>query len=72
MKCKAETMEDVEKDCMPFLDGIEMATNLELDHAKDMLLGKITLPLKPKEPANHALVLWCWGGKVCGVCSPSS
>ncbi|KAM7295052.1 uncharacterized protein ISCGN_024557 [Ixodes scapularis] len=56
MKCKAETMEDVEKDCVLFLDEMEIATNLELDHAKNMLLGGITLPLKPKEPANHVLL----------------
>ncbi|KAG0436996.1 hypothetical protein HPB47_017662 [Ixodes persulcatus] len=49
-------MEDVEKDCVLFLDEMEIATGVELYRAEDTLLGGITLPLKPKEPANKALV----------------
>lgn len=39
MKCKAQTMEDVEKDCVLFLDEMEIATGVELDRAEDTLLG---------------------------------
>lgn len=61
IKCKAETMEDVEKDCVLFLDELEIATGVELDRAKDTLLGVITLSLKPKELANKALVFMVGG-----------
>lgn len=61
MKCKAETMENVEKDCVLFLDEMEIATAFELDRAQDILLGGITLPSKPEEPANHALVFMLGG-----------
>ncbi|KAH6927413.1 hypothetical protein HPB50_003275 [Hyalomma asiaticum] len=35
---------------------MEIATAFELDRAEDILLGGTTLPSKPEEPANHALV----------------
>ncbi|KAH9380310.1 hypothetical protein HPB48_021580 [Haemaphysalis longicornis] len=56
MKCKAESMEDVEKDCVLFLDEMEIAAAFELDRSEDILLGGTTLPSKPDEPANKALV----------------
>ncbi|KAK8769034.1 hypothetical protein V5799_014500 [Amblyomma americanum] len=49
-------MENVEKDCVLFLDEMEIATAFELYRGEDALLGSITLPSKPDEPANHALV----------------
>ncbi|XP_075724946.1 uncharacterized protein LOC142767345 [Rhipicephalus microplus] len=61
MKCKAETMEDVEKDCVLFLDEMEIVPGFELDRAEDALLGGITLPPKPEEPAVHALVFMLGG-----------
>ncbi|XP_077485470.1 uncharacterized protein LOC144095680 [Amblyomma americanum] len=61
MKCKAETMENVEKDCALFLDEMEIATAFELDRGEDALLGSITLPSEPEEPANHALVFMLGG-----------
>ncbi|XP_075721817.1 uncharacterized protein LOC142765131 [Rhipicephalus microplus] len=61
MKCKAETMEDVEKDCVLFLDETEIVPGFELDRAEDALLGGITLPPKPEEPAVHALVFMLGG-----------
>lgn len=61
MKCKAETMEDVEKDCVIFLDEMKIVPGFELDRAEDTLLGEVTLPPKPEEPANHALVFMLGG-----------
>ncbi|XP_077490812.1 uncharacterized protein LOC144101512 [Amblyomma americanum] len=61
MKCKTDTMENVEKDCVLFLDEMEIATAFELDRGEDVLLGSITLPSKPEEPANHALVFMLGG-----------
>lgn len=64
MKCKAESMEDVEKDCIFFyffFDEMEIVPGFELDRAEDTLLGGVTLPPKPEEPANHALVFMLGG-----------
>lgn len=61
MKCKAESMEDVEKDCVLFLDEMEIAAAFELDRSEDILLGGTTLPSKPEEPANKALVFMLGG-----------
>ncbi|KAL1467150.1 hypothetical protein MTO96_026278 [Rhipicephalus appendiculatus] len=61
MKFKAETMEDVEKDCVLFLDEMEIVPGFELDRAEDTFLGGVTLPPKPEEPANHALVFMLGG-----------
>ncbi|XP_072145524.1 uncharacterized protein [Dermacentor andersoni] len=54
MRCKAMAMEEVEKDCILFLDEMEISSGYELDRAEDALLGGKTLPPKPDEPANHA------------------
>ncbi|XP_075748256.1 uncharacterized protein LOC142814162 [Rhipicephalus microplus] len=61
MKCKAETMENVEKDCVIFLDEMEIVQGFELDRAEDTFLGGVTLPPKPQQPANHALVFMLGG-----------
>ncbi|KAL1471923.1 hypothetical protein MTO96_023395 [Rhipicephalus appendiculatus] len=61
MKCKAEAMENVEKDCVLFLDEMEIATAFEVDRAEDILLAGTTLPSKPEEPVNHALVFMLGG-----------
>nr|XP_054919016.1 uncharacterized protein LOC129380871 [Dermacentor andersoni] len=61
MRSKAEGMEDVEKDCVLFLDEMEIAPGFELDRGEDVLLGGTTLPSKPEEPANHALVFMLVG-----------
>ncbi|XP_054917754.2 uncharacterized protein [Dermacentor andersoni] len=61
MRSKAEGMEDVEKDCVLFLDEMEIAPGFELDRGEDVLLGGTTLPSKPEEPANHALVFMLGG-----------
>lgn len=61
MRCKAVAMEEVEKDCVLFLDEMEIATGYELDRAEDALLGGKTLPPKPEGLANHALVFMLGG-----------
>nr|XP_054928945.1 uncharacterized protein LOC129385819 [Dermacentor andersoni] len=67
MRSKAEGMEDVEKDCVLFLDEMEIAPGFELDRGEDVLLGGTTLPSKPEEPANHALVFML-GGRLPADC----
>nr|XP_054929134.1 THAP domain-containing protein 11-like [Dermacentor andersoni] len=72
MRSKAEGMEDVEKDCVLFLDEMEIAPGFELDRGEDVLLGGTTLPSKPEEPANHALVFMLGASAAGeGPCAPS-
>lgn len=44
-----------------FLNELEIPTGYELDCAEDAFLGGNTLPPKPEEPANHALVFMLGG-----------
>lgn len=54
-------MKNVEKDCVLFLDKMEIDTVFELDRAEDILFGGTTLPSKPEEPTNLALVFMLGG-----------
>lgn len=56
MRSKAEGMEDVEKDCVLFLDEMEIAPGFELDRGEDVLLGGTTLPQSLK---SQPIMLWC-------------
>ncbi|XP_077513114.1 uncharacterized protein LOC144124355 [Amblyomma americanum] len=48
-------MSENERDCVLFLDELEIWRGVELDGSSDCFLGKITLP-ESDQPANHALV----------------
>ncbi|XP_077485801.1 uncharacterized protein LOC144096796 [Amblyomma americanum] len=61
LQAKAQGMEDVEKDCVLFIDEMEIARGFQLDRAEDIVYGGVTLPQKPDEPANHALVFMVGG-----------
>lgn len=49
-------MEDIEKDCLLFLDEMEIMQGYEHGRSEDCLLGGVTLPDRPKEAAHCALV----------------
>lgn len=60
METKVAAMSDIEKDCVLFLDEMEIRKGVVLDRGNDTLLGKTTLP-KSDHPANHALVFMVGG-----------
>ncbi|KAK8765451.1 hypothetical protein V5799_031941 [Amblyomma americanum] len=66
MRSTAEGMEDAEKDCVLFLDEMEIPPGFELDRGEDVLLGGTTLTSKPEEAANHALVFMLGGASYDG------
>lgn len=45
MKVKAAAMSDIEKDCLVFLDEMEIRKGVELDRSGDGFLGKTTVTL---------------------------
>lgn len=53
-------MKDIEKDCVPFLDEMEIRRGVELDRCNDTFLGMTTLP-ETEQPANHELVFGVGG-----------
>ncbi|XP_049524035.1 uncharacterized protein LOC125945789 [Dermacentor silvarum] len=55
METKVAAMTDIEKDCVLFMDEMEIRKGLELDRGSDAFLGTTTLP-ESDQPANHALV----------------
>lgn len=64
LKSKADTMDDVEKDCALYLDEMEMAPGYEHDRGEDCFLGGVTLPDNLDNPgiaANHACVFMLGG-----------
>ncbi|XP_077512561.1 uncharacterized protein LOC144123634 [Amblyomma americanum] len=60
MQTKISSMKDIEKDCILFLDEMEIRSGIELDRGNDTLLGMITLP-SSDQPAKHALVFMVGG-----------
>lgn len=60
METKLSAMTDIEKDCVLFMDEMEIRKGVELDCGCDSFLGKITLP-EWDQPANHALVFMVGG-----------
>lgn len=60
MKAKVAAMSEIERDCVLFLDELEIRRGVELDRSSDCFLGKITLP-ESDQPANHALVFMVGG-----------
>ncbi|KAM7298224.1 uncharacterized protein ISCGN_018634 [Ixodes scapularis] len=60
LKRKADAMEEAERDCVLFLDEMEIAPGIELDQSEDCFLGSITLP-KKNDDANRALVFMLGG-----------
>lgn len=61
LKRKAETMEDIEKDCVLFMDEMEISQGFEHDRSLDCLFGGTTLPESTENVANHALVFMIGG-----------
>lgn len=61
LRAKAEGLEDVERDCVLYLDEMEIARGYELDRAEDVVFGGKTLPAEPDEPACHCLVFMVGG-----------
>lgn len=61
LKSKTLGMEDIEKDCVLFLDEMEIMQGYEHDRSEDSLLGGVTLPDRPEDVANHALVFMVGG-----------
>lgn len=55
MKVKVAAMSNIEKDCVIFLDEMEIRKGVELDRSGDGFLGKVTLP-ETDRAANHVLV----------------
>nr|XP_037288828.1 uncharacterized protein LOC119181689 [Rhipicephalus microplus] len=47
LRAKAEGLEDVERDCVLYLDEMEIARGYELDRAEDVVFGGKTLPAEP-------------------------
>lgn len=60
METKVAAMTDIEKDCVLFMDEMEIRRGLELDRGSDAFLGTTTLP-ESDQPANHALVFMVGG-----------
>lgn len=61
LSMKAETMEDIEKDSVLFLHEMKVAQGYELDSDEDDVFGGQTLPARPDESAQHALVFMVGG-----------
>ncbi|XP_049272062.1 uncharacterized protein LOC125758668 [Rhipicephalus sanguineus] len=53
---KSETMHDIEKDCVLFMDEMEISQGFDHDRSLDCLFGGTTLPQSNVQVANHALV----------------
>ncbi|XP_077519843.1 uncharacterized protein LOC144129587 [Amblyomma americanum] len=60
MEAKVAAMSEIERDCVLFLDELEIRRGVELDRSSDCFLGKTTLP-ESDQPANHALVFMIGG-----------
>ncbi|KAH7973694.1 hypothetical protein HPB49_004016 [Dermacentor silvarum] len=60
MKVKVAAVSDIEKDCVLFLDEMEIRKGVELDRSGDGFLGKTTLP-ETDQAANHVLVFMVGG-----------
>lgn len=54
-------MEDIEKDCVLFMDEMEISQGFEHDRSLDYLFECTTLPDSSQNVANHALVLMVGG-----------
>ncbi|KAG0428845.1 hypothetical protein HPB47_024199 [Ixodes persulcatus] len=54
-------MEDIEKDCLLFLDEMEIMQGYEHGRSEDCLFGGVTLPDRPKDAAHRALVFMVGG-----------
>lgn len=61
LKRKVETMEDVEKDCVLFMDEMEISQGFDHDRSLDCRFRNTTLPASSVDVANRALVLWLVG-----------
>lgn len=61
LKSRTMGMEDIGKDCVLFLDEMEITQGYEHDRSEDRLLGNVTLPDRRKDVANHALVFMLGG-----------
>lgn len=60
METKVASMEGIEKDCVLFLDEMEIRRGVELDRGNDTFLGMTTRP-ETDQPANRALVFMVGG-----------
>nr|XP_054917297.1 uncharacterized protein LOC129380430 [Dermacentor andersoni] len=60
MKVKVAAMSNIEKDCVIFLDEMEIRKGVELYRSGDGFLGKVTLP-ETDRAANHVLVFMVGG-----------
>ncbi|XP_040073957.1 uncharacterized protein LOC120846302 [Ixodes scapularis] len=60
LKRKAYAMEEAERDCVFFLDEIEIEPGIADDQAEDCFLGSMILP-KKNDDANRALVFMLGG-----------
>ncbi|KAH7959882.1 hypothetical protein HPB49_014652 [Dermacentor silvarum] len=61
LKHKVEAMEDIEKDCVLFMDEMEISQGFDHDRSLDCLFGGTTLPEATADVANHALVFMVGG-----------
>ncbi|KAH9379560.1 hypothetical protein HPB48_021244 [Haemaphysalis longicornis] len=61
LKRKVEAMVDIEKDCVLFMDEMEIAQGYAYDRSLDYLFGTTTLPDTPDKVAIHALVFMVGG-----------
>ncbi|KAH7937391.1 hypothetical protein HPB49_011515 [Dermacentor silvarum] len=61
LKRKVEAMEDIENDCVLFMDEMGIAQGYEHDRSLDYLFGSTTLPDTPDNVANHAFVFMVGG-----------
>lgn len=61
LKRKTETMQDIEKDCVLFMDEMEISQGFDHDRSLDCLFGGTTLPESNVQVANHALVFMIGG-----------
>ena len=61
LKLKSETMHDIEKDCVLFMDEMEISQGFDHDRSLDCLFGGTTLPQSNVQVANHALVFMIGG-----------
>lgn len=61
LKRKSGTMHDIEKDCVLFMDEMEISQGFDHDRSLDCLFGGTTLPESNVQVANHALVFMIGG-----------
>ncbi|XP_040358556.1 uncharacterized protein LOC120843569 [Ixodes scapularis] len=61
LKRKVQTMEDIEKDCVLFMDEMEISQGFDHDSSLDRIFGSTTLPESRVNVANHALVFMVGG-----------